>query len=274
MLPPVRFLGKSEELIVLCRLGLDGRRVLSQLKGQIGQPLQIGVHLVPVNFLKEGFDALLVGGLVPGSPGLFRFLHQVFILQEGRPFHPTLLQVLVQIRADPALGGVNFQPSQDGQHLRLLLKSLSLLCVGVFIVGDDAAIQGGVADLPHSRGKGTPHHFKPSLPVICITDQGFCRGDHQQWDIRLVGECVVCGVVRCLIVPTNALVQNRVGDSLDHIPVIVRTAQAFRCQHGGVHHDKIGEMVEIVMPQQQLVFLGIVRRELQLFIPGDMRVAQ
>ena len=121
---------------------------------------------------------------------------------------------------------------------------------------------------------GAPHHLKPCLPVIRIADQRFCRWDHQQRDVCLIGEFVICTVLGRLIVPADALVQNGIGNGLDHIPVIVRTAQALRRQHGGVHHDKVGEMAEVVVPHLQLFLLGIVEGELQFFISGDMGVAQ
>ncbi|SCI38392.1 Uncharacterised protein [uncultured Blautia sp.] len=90
-----------------------------------------------------------MGRLIPSPTCLLRFLHQIFILQEGCPFHPLLLQVLVQVWADSALSRINLQPSQNSQYLCLLLKTLAFLGIGIFIVGDDAAIQGGVADLSH-----------------------------------------------------------------------------------------------------------------------------
>ena len=43
---------------------------------------------------------------------------------------------------------------QDGQRLGLLPAAPALLIVGVLVVGDDAPVQGGVANLPHPRGKG------------------------------------------------------------------------------------------------------------------------
>ena len=274
MLLPIQLLGEGEKFPVLCRFGFDGRRVLFQLEGQVGQPLQIRVHLLPVDFLKEGFDALLVGLLIPGAPGILRFLHQILILQEGCPLHPPLLQVLIQIRTDPALGGVDLQPGQDGQHFRFLLKTFTFLCIGVLVVGNDAAVQSGVADLPNPGGEGAPHHFEPGLPVIRAADQGLRRGDHQQRDVCLIGECVICAVPGRLIVPADALIQDRVGDGLDYIPVIVRTAQTLCRQHGGVHHDKVGEMAEVIVPHLQLFFPGIVEGELQFFVSGNVGIAQ
>ena len=80
MLLPSGLLGKGEELVIFGGLGSDGRRMLFQLKGQIGQALQIGVYLVPVDLLEKGFDALLVGLLIPGPACLLGVLHQIFIL--------------------------------------------------------------------------------------------------------------------------------------------------------------------------------------------------
>ena len=129
MFLPIGLLGEGEELVIPGGLGFDSRRVLFQLKGQIRQALQIGVYLVPVDFFEKGFDALLVGLLIPGPACLLSVLHQIFILEERCPPHPPLFHILIQIRADAALGRVDFQPGQNGQHLGLVLKALALLCV-------------------------------------------------------------------------------------------------------------------------------------------------
>ena len=89
-------------------------------------------------------------------------------------------QVLIQIRADAALGRVDLQPGEDGQCLRLLPAALTLLDVGVFVVGNDAAVQRGVADLADAGGEGTANRFKAGLPVVGIADLWLGRGDHQQ----------------------------------------------------------------------------------------------
>ncbi|SCI38418.1 Uncharacterised protein [uncultured Blautia sp.] len=81
-------------------------------------------------------------------------------------------------------------------------------------------------------------------------------------------------MARCLIVPADTLIQNGIGDGLDHIPVIVRAAQTLCSQHGGVHHNKIRQMVEECVTILPLLFFRIVERELQLLVPGNMRVAQ
>ena len=80
MLLPIGLLGKGEDLVIPGGLGSGGRRVLFQLKGQIGQALQIRVYLVPVDFFEKGFDALLVSLLIPGPAYLFSVLHQILIL--------------------------------------------------------------------------------------------------------------------------------------------------------------------------------------------------
>ena len=129
MFLPIGLLGKGEELVILGGLGSGDRRMLFQLKGQIRQALQIGVYLVPVDFFEKGFDALLVGLLIPGPACLLSVLHQIFILEERCPPHPPLFQILIQIRADAALGRVDLQPGQNGQHFGFVLKAFALLCV-------------------------------------------------------------------------------------------------------------------------------------------------
>ena len=74
---PLGVLGKAEQHLV--RLGglpqLGG--VLFQLPGQVGQPLQVGVYLLPIGGAEE------VPGLFCGRPGPFSFsclaLHPIFV---------------------------------------------------------------------------------------------------------------------------------------------------------------------------------------------------
>ena len=56
----------------------------------------------------------------------------------------------VQVGADPALGRVDLQTGEDDQSFRLRPAAFPLLIVGAFVVGDDAAIQRGVADLANA----------------------------------------------------------------------------------------------------------------------------
>ena len=156
--------------------------MLFQLVGQIGQSFYVGVHLAPVHLVKERLELCGVGGLVPGPPG-GGVLRQIFVLQKGRPLHRPLAQKVLQVGPHAAFGRVDLQPGEDGQQLRLLPATLSLLLVGVLVVGDDAAIQRGIADLPHPGGEGVPYHLESGLPVMGGADPGLRRRDHQQGNI-------------------------------------------------------------------------------------------
>ena len=86
-------------------------------------------------------------------------------------------QILIQIRANAALGRVDLQPGENGQCLRLLPAALPFLGVGVFVVGNDAAIQCGVADLADAGGEGTADRFEAGLPVVGAADLRLDRGE-------------------------------------------------------------------------------------------------
>ena len=134
-------------------------------------------------------------------------------------------QVLIQIRADATLGRVDLQPGEDGQGFRLLPAALPLLDVGVFVVGNDAAVQRGVADLADAGGEGAADGFKAGLPVIGAADLGLGHGDHQQWQIVRPGKYAPRLRRIMMDVSFHAFVQNGIADRLDHIAVVVGTAQ-------------------------------------------------
>ena len=93
-----------------------------------------------------------------------------------------------------------------------------VLRVGVVVVGDDAAVQGGVADLPDTGGKGVFHRLKPSLLVVGVELGCGEGGDLQQGQVGVVGELLVDIVV---IVPLHTAVQDGIGNGFDKVAVIV-----------------------------------------------------
>ena len=202
-----------------------------------------------------------MGRLVPGTPGL-HFFYQRFIFEEVAALDGFMGQVLIQIRADAALGRINLQPGENGQCLRLLPAALPLISIGVFVVGNDAAVQRGVADLTDTGGEGTADRFKPSLPIVGIADLWLGRGDHQQRNVLCVGEGFVFLVAVEVVVAADAGIQNRIRYSLDHIAVVVGAAQPLRRQHIGIHHHHIRQVSEIVMPHLLSLFLRVVEGKL------------
>ena len=238
LLPPVRLLGEGKQFFVLGGLCLDARRVLFQLLCQIRQALHIGVHLVPIHLFEKRLYLGRMGRLVPGAPGL-RLLCQRLIFEEGTALDGLVGQVLIQIGADAALSRVNLQPGEDGQCFRLLPAALPLLGVGVFVVGDNAAIQRGIADLTDAGGEGAANGLKPCLPVVGTADLWLGRGDHQQRNILCVGEGFVFLVAVEVVVAADAGIQDRIRYGLDHIAVVVSAAQPLRSQHIGIHHHHI-----------------------------------
>ena len=140
-------------------------------------------------------------------------------------------QILIQIRADAALGRVDLQPGENGQCLRLLPAAFPLLGVGVFVVGNDAAVQRGITDLADAGGEGAADGFKPSLPIVGIANLWLGRGDHQQRNVLCVGEGFVFLIAVEVVVAADAGIQNRIRYSLDHIAVVVSAAQPLRSQH-------------------------------------------
>ena len=202
-----------------------------------------------------------MGRLVPGAPGL-RILYQRLIFEKGTALDGLVGQVLIQIGADAALSRVDLQPGEDGQCFRLLPAALPLLGVGVFVVGDNAAIQRGIADLTDAGGKGAANRFKACLPVVGIADLWLGRGDHQQRNVLCVGEGFVFLVAVEVVVAADAGIQNWIRYGLDHIAVVVSAAQPLRSQHIGIHHHHIRQVPEIVMPHLLSLFLRVVEGKL------------
>ena len=202
-----------------------------------------------------------MGRLVPGTPSLY-FFYQRFILEEIAALDGLMGQVLIQIRANAALGGVDLQPGEDGQCLRLFPAAFPLLGVGVFIIGNDAAIQCGIADLTDAGGEGAAGGFKAGLPVVGTADLGLGRRDHQQRNVLCVGEGFVFLVAVEVVVAADAGIQDRIRYGLDHIAVVVSAAQPLRSQHIGIHHHHIRQVPEIVMPHLLSLFLRVVEGKL------------
>ena len=168
-----------------------------------------------------------MGRLVPGAPGL-HFLYQRFIFEEVAALDGLMGQILIQIRADAALGRVDLQPGENGQCLRLLPAALPLLGVGVFVIGNDAAIQCGITDLADAGGEGAADGLKTGLPVISAADLGLGRGDHQQRQVVRPGKYAPRPRRIVMDISLHAFVQNGIADRLDHVAVVVGTAQTLR----------------------------------------------
>lgn len=156
-------------------------------------------------------------------------------------------QVLIQIRADTALGRVDLQPGEDGQCFRLLPTAHPLLGVGVFVVGNDAAIQRGITNLSDTGGECAADGFKAGLPVISASNLGLGRGDHQQRQVVRPGKYAPRPRRIMMDVSFHAFVQNGIADRLDHIAVIVGSAQTFRSELSVTNHNNIRQMAEILI---------------------------
>ena len=102
-------------------------------------------------------------------------------------------------------------------------------------------------------------------------DPGLCRRNHQQGDVFLVFQRFVFLKPGDVVVAPHAGIDDRIRDGLDHVSVIVGTAQTFRRQYVGIHHDHIGKLVEIVVAH---IVLVVEERKLDLLVAGDMRIAQ
>ena len=113
LLLPVRLPGEGKQFLILGGFCLDARRVPFQLLRQIRQALHVGVHLAPIHLLEKRLHPGRMGRLVPGTPGLHSF-YQRFIFEEVTAPDGLMGQVLIQIRADAALGRVDLQPGKDG----------------------------------------------------------------------------------------------------------------------------------------------------------------
>ena len=209
-----------------------------------------------------------MGGLVPGAATLLRTLQQIFVLQEGSAFHLSSAQKFIQIGTNTGLSRVDLQSAVDGQGFQVPAAPLALLRVGVLVVGDDATVQGGVADLSNAGSKGVLHRLKTSMPVVGVglgCGQGW---NFQQGQVGIVGELLVDIVI---IVPLHAAVQNGIGNGLDEVAVVVGAAQPLRCQTVSRHHNHIGEVAQVMLAQ---CVSPRIHRQLQFLVPGDMGIAQ
>ena len=258
---PVRLPGEGKQFLVLGGLCLDARRVLIQLLCQIRQALHIRVYRVPIHPLEKRFYLGRMGRLVPSAPGL-RILCQRLIFEESTALDGLPGQILVQIGADAALGRVDLQPGEDGQCFRLLPAARPPLGVGVFVIGNDASVQRGIADLADAGGEGAANGLKACLPVVGTADLGLGRRDHQQRNVLCVGEGFVFLVAVEVVVAADAGIQDRIRYGLDHIAVVVSAAQPLRSQHIGIHHHHIRQVPEIVMPHLLSLFLRVVEGKL------------
>ena len=173
-----------------------------------------------------GFQPLRPGGFVP-FPTLLGIVHNVIEPQEPAPFDILCAQIFRQVRLDAALGGVNFQSCQDSQGLHLLPIPLPFLGGGIFIAGNDASIQCRVGDLTHTGREGIFHRFKPYAPVVGVTDQRLNAGNHQQRSVIHIAKTFAV----LEIILANTLIDNGRCNGLDHVTVVIRTAQTLGCQH-------------------------------------------
>ena len=74
-----------------------------------------------------------------------------------------------------------------------------------------------------------------------------------------------------IIVPLHTAVQDGIGNGLDEVAVVVRTAQPLRCQTVSGHHDHIGEVAQVVLAQ---CVSPRIHRQLQFLVPGNVGIAE
>ena len=74
-------------------------------------------------------------------------------------------------------------------------------------------------------GEGAADGFKPGLPVIGAADLWLGCGDHQQRQIVRPGKYAPRPRRIVMDVSLHAFVQNGIADCLDHVAVVVGTAQ-------------------------------------------------
>ena len=74
-----------------------------------------------------------------------------------------------------------------------------------------------------------------------------------------------------IIVPLHTAVQDGIGNGLDKVAVVVRTAQPLRRQTVSRHHDHIGEVAQVVLAQ----FVALwIHRKLQFLVPGNVGITE
>ena len=192
----------------------------------------------------------------------------IFVLEERSALYLPSAQKFIQVGPHTGLGRIDLQPTIDGQGFQVLAAPLALLRVGVLVVGDDAAVQGGVADLSDACGKGVLHRLKTGLPVVGVglgCGQGW---NFQQGQVGVVGELLMDIVI---IVPLHTAVQDGIGNGLDEVAVVVGAAQPLRCQTVCRHHDHIGEVAQVMLTQCVSLW---VHGQLQFLVPGDVGIAE
>ena len=155
-------------------------------------------------------------------------------------------QVFRQVGLDAAFDGVDFQPRKDFKHLGFLAQTLTKLVIGVFVIRDNTAVKGRVTHLPDAGGEGAADGLKPRQPVVRVPYHRLGRRNLQKRN----AVAVAIGIIVVIsIITGDTCIQQRVGDGLDHVAVKIRTAQPFRDQRAGIHHDDIVQMRQIFLPQ-------------------------
>ena len=261
---PTILLRKSKQFSVLCGSSFNSRRVLLQLPRQIGQLLNVGLDLAPVRPSKKCVQFFLVGRLVPRSPCFLCLLRKIFVLEKGAALDSLCTNVFVKVRAHTAFGGVDLQTTENGQGLNFSAAALPFARVGAVGVGDHAAIHSGIADLADAGGKGILHRAEPLPPVVCIRQRRRQGWDLQQGQIGIVGKLLIYLV---FIITLDTAVQDRIGNGLDLVAIVVRSAQTLRRQRVGRHKDHIGQMAKIVFAQ---FIPGRIDGKLQFFVAGEV----
>ena len=235
---------------MLCRFLAEHIRV-------IREQLEIGTDFVPVGGDHEVIDLLLFGLFIPLGLGIVA--GDGFVAQEQAFLRRLKDEIFGQIRLDAALCRVDLKPCENSEGFGAFAALLPV-CVGaVLVVGDDAEAQRRVADLPHAGGKGAFHRLRPRFPVAGVGNQRIGGGD-LQYGLFLAG-----------ISALHAVVDQRIGDSLDHIAVVVRAAEPFGDQRTRIDHKDVVKVREIFLPYRS--DLG-ERRDERFLVAGDMRTAQ
>ena len=251
---PTGLLRKGEQHPVLRGGWLEARRFPLQHIRKIGHPFQIGGHIFPFHGRKEILHPLLQRLLIPFA--LLSLLQDVFIPQEQAGGCLVEAQIVPQVWLDAALGGIDLEPDQNGQQLRVYGILLLQIPFIRFVIRDQPPAQRLVADLPDTGGERAFDRFHPSLPVVGIRIQRLCRRDLQN---------------RQIVPGVDTVHQQRFRDGLHIVAVVVRATQPLRDQGARVDHHHIPKMGQIPFPQGADI---LQRRRRYLLVAGDMGAAK
>ena len=135
---------------------------------EIRKSFKIGANGIPIHAIKILFESRVFGLLVP----FVRFvtLCNCFVAQEDTTARSFIFDILRKIGLDTAFCGVDFKSRKNSEGFHVLIVVHLVLARGIFIVGKNTAIKGGITDLTDTRGKGVSHGDKSGVPIVCIRD--------------------------------------------------------------------------------------------------------